>query len=138
MSYCTQQELEKAFGAETIALLLDRDGDGAADAGTLDAEIAYVDDEINGYLISKYQIPLAAPTSIITGIACDLVRYRLSSDKATTLVSARRDQAIANLKRIQAGVIRLDAAATNSQGLGVEYTERERTFTDDTLAGFMG
>ena len=138
MPYCTQQDLEQAFGAETIALLLDRDGNGAADTGALDDAVAYVDAKIDGYLIGKYQVPLTMPLAIITGIACDLVRYRLSPDKASEIVTERHEQAHRDLAGIASGIIRLDAATSSPQGLGVEYTERERTFTDETLDGFMG
>lgn len=139
MAYCTQSDLEKRFGRE-IAQLLDRDRDGNADAGVFDAAAEDADALINGYVQTRYTLPLSTVPDLIVAIACDLTRYNLWGAKAPEEVRKRYEDAIGKLKDIARGLVTLavgDGTVPDS-GDGFAYVERTRVFDDDTLSGFMG
>lgn len=141
MTYCVKADLEKRFGAE-IAQLLDRDNNGTEDAGILDTALADTDAEINGYLQGGgYALPLSEVPDLVKAIACDIARYRLWDDRAPEEVRKRYESAIARLRDIAKGVIKLplsDGSAVEQAGGYPEFVERTRVFDDDTLSGFVG
>lgn len=138
MPYCDEDKLKQRFGDEEVAQLLDRNGDETADTGALDASISDVDGLINGYLRGRYAVPVVGESQVLTGIACDIVRYRLYDEEAPEEVRRRHDQAIRFLEKIASGDIILDEAVAGQGSAGISSTERTREFTDETLSGFMG
>lgn len=103
MAYTTIAEMEAAFGAQEVLDLVDRDRDGVADAGVLDAAIADAGDTIDSYLRSRFQVPLADAPGLIRKCARFIVRYNLSEDHATDRVKDDHKQALAWLDRIRKG-----------------------------------
>lgn len=89
MTYATQADLEARFSAEEVLQLADRNRDGVIDAGVVDQALADADAEIDGYLGSRYQLPMAAVPQIIKVYACDVARYRLYANAATEEVRNR-------------------------------------------------
>ena len=139
MAYCAKSDLVQRFGQREIDDLLDRDNDGDDDASTLDSTIADADSLIDSYVSSKYQTPLDPVPQIIKYISCDITRFMLWDDNAPEEVRNRYNDAIARLKDIAKGMMKLPATAlisiANPSG-GVDYYEEERVFTRDSLAGF--
>lgn len=142
MPYTTRQDLERRFGVSEITQLVDAEPDGSPPA-TLRAIAEDVDAIVNGYLSGVYALPLCAPVPpLVLGIAADICRYRLWDDRAPKEVRQRYEDAMAMLKDIAKGAIKLPAApnvvpAAEYGGI-IATTTRERTFTDDTLGGFVG
>ena len=139
MAYCTRDNLVQRFGEREIDDLLDRDNNDSDDTDTLTQTIADADSLIDSYVSAKYQTPLSPVPQIITYISCDITRFMLWDDNAPEEVRKRYDDAIARLKDIAKGMMKLPATAlisiANPSG-GVDYYEEERVFTRDALAGF--
>jgi phage gp36-like protein len=76
---------------------------------------------------------------IITYISCDITRFMLWDDNAPEEVRNRYNDAIARLKDIAKGMMKLPSttvlAPDNPSG-GVDYYAEERVFSRDSLAGF--
>lgn len=139
MAYVTQADLDKRFGPE-IAQLVDRNNDGTPDPGVFDMAAQDADAQINGYLGSRYALPLSPVPDLVKELAADITRYELWDDKAPEEVRKRYEDAIARLKDIAKGLIVLpgaDGAPVEAVVGTMAYTERTRQFTDDTLADFV-
>lgn len=136
----TRDELECRFGAEELAQLLD---DGAAPEEALANAAQDADALIDGYVGGVYQLPMAEPVpAMITALRADVTRYRLWDDKAPAEVRKRYEDAIALLKDIGKGTVRLPAAPNvvpqAAYSGTIATTCRQRSFTDHTLGGFVG
>lgn len=139
MAYCAKTDLEQRFGAVEIADLLDRDHNGTEDSGVLAQTIGDADALIDGYLGSRYAVPLSTIPDLVKAISCDIVRFLLWDDNAPDEIRKRYDDRIKQLRDIANGMISLPAtttASTTGGNGGVEYEGNERVFTMDTLAGF--
>lgn len=142
--YITREELEQRFGPTEIADLLDDDADeteSAAEADSLTAAIADASNLIDGYLASRYTLPLASVPEIVKGWAADIARFRLWADQAPEQVRQRYEDAIAQLKDLAKGLLSLppgsDGAQPEASGAaGIDYFSNCRLFTEDTLKDF--
>lgn len=137
MPYCTWEDLESRFGSE-ISELIDRDNDDSDDVGALDKAIGDADALIDGFISSKYKVPLLNVPTLINKISCDITRYNLWDNRAPEEVEKRYKDAVSFLDRIAKGTIQLPDADPNetqtAQPLMVDANER--VFTMDTLADF--
>jgi phage gp36-like protein len=98
--YCSRTDLVERFGESVIAELeYDR-------PNAMDQAIADTDALIDGYLASRYPLPLASAPAVIKRIARDLVRYELDIDP-DEVVQRRRDEAVKYLASIQSGELTL-------------------------------
>jgi phage gp36-like protein len=98
--YCSRTDLVERFGAEVIADLEYDRPDAVVQA------IADTTAVIDGYLASRYPLPLASVPAVVKSIARDLVRYELDIDPDDT-VKRRRDEAMKHLTSIQRGEMTL-------------------------------
>jgi len=139
MAYCAKSDLVQRFGQREMDDLLDHDNDGDDDTSTLDSTIADADALIDSYVSAKYEVPLSPVPQIIKYISCDITRFMLWDDNAPDEVRKRYDDAIARLKDIAKGMMKLPSttivAPTNPSG-GVDYYAEERVFSRESLAGF--
>ena len=111
MPYCTQADLEASYGADEIRQLTDRAGTGSTDTGVVDAAIAAAGVEVDGFLAAKYTLPLATPSLLVQHLACEIARYRLWKDAAPERVRNGYTDAVARLKDLSSGVMRLTNVA---------------------------
>lgn len=115
MAYCTTADLIAEFGEQSLIDLTDRADPpaGVVDAVTLGRAIAAADAEIDGYLATRYLVPIAPVPVRLVGVACDIVRYRLHADRVTddSPVLRRYRDAVAWLKDLAAGRAVLPGAA---------------------------
>lgn len=139
-AYCTQADLETRYGADEVLQLADRDGDGVADTGVIEAAIADAGNEIDGYLAGVASLPLASVPPLLARLACDLARFGLWRDGASERVRQGAQDARAALADIARGRIRLpdaDGAQPTASGAAtLRVTARTRVFSDDALAGY--
>ena len=146
MPYAAIEDLRERFGDQEIDELLDRDGDGEADAGVADAVLADASAEIDALLASRYATPVAdAP--LLNAICCDLARYRLYDNVAPEIVKERKKYSVDMLKSIGKGVGELldsngapvaDRQDDGQAGGATFKQPRERIFSDAGLKGYMG
>lgn len=130
MSYCTRDDLLLNFGEQELEQVADRDRDGYADDGVLEEGIAFADDLIDGYLRNRYTLPLTIVPRSLTGVACDIARYRCYQDQPTDLVVLRYNAAIQWLRDISDGRVGLDVATTQSESAQIAYSQPSAIFTE--------
>ncbi len=136
----TRDELESRFGPEELAQLLDENPapDSALGRVAVDADAL-----IFSYVGSAYQLPLAEPLpELVVALQADITRYRLWDKKAPAEVRKRYEDALALLKDISKGVVKLPAAPNVVQqddySGAIATTSRTRTFDDRTLGDYVG
>src|SRR5690349_1322724 len=88
MAYSVQADVEIAVGgAARLVQLADYDGNGASDAGVVDAAIAEADALINSYASKRFAVPFAvAPSTIV----------RLSARMAARILRRNRQMVLAS------------------------------------------
>jgi phage gp36-like protein len=145
MAYIDREGLEARFGTAELAQLADRDSDGTEAAGELETiERACSDAStlIDGYLASKYTLPLSSVPDLVAGWAADIARYRLWDSGAPEEIRRRYDDAIGQLRDLAKGTIALPPGADGSSAESAEAVavfggfSACRKFTDDTLRGY--
>lgn len=117
---------------------------GRIDKDRLFAALLAAKSEIDGYLATRYTLPLTAVPDKVRDLAADLARWRLYVSAGASmpdLVKVAADQARAELKFIAQGVVRLpvnDAAdaPASTESIGAPLVVRPvRRFTD-TIGDF--
>ncbi len=139
MPYATQQDLIDRFGQAELIELSDRSRSGAIDAAVVARALGDADAEIDGYLASKYTLPLDPIPLPIARIACDMARYHLHDDRVTEQVRKRYEDAIRFLKAVVSGEVTLGVDAGGEAPAAVggpQVSSPEREFTRDTLASY--
>lgn len=139
MSYATRADLEARFGAAEVLQLTDRNGDGVADAGVIEQVLADAEAEIDGYLGSRYQLPLASVPQIVKVYACDIARYRLFAAAASEEVRRRYEDALRYLRLAAEGRVRIgapDGGAEPTSAGGAEVVSGGLVFARDQ-GGFL-
>lgn len=143
MAYCTLDNLNDRFGPATIIALTDRAdvATGVVDLDVLNRAIAEADAMIDGYLASRYALPLASVPPLLTTLSMDITMWRLHLGEPSAKVKADYDAALRSLRDIGTGAIRipeatgLEPAAPGTSGVVV--TDRERPFDAAQMKGFI-
>lgn len=142
--YITRAELEARFGVQEIADLLDDNHDGSesqAEAETLTAAVADASNLIDGYLASRYTLPLTSVPEIVKVWAADIARYKMWEQRAPEEVRQRYEDALGQLKDLARGNISLPPGS-DGQTPGVSVADAidgysaDRIFTMDSLRDF--
>lgn len=111
MSYASQTDLTDRFGATELAQRTDRTNGTTIDTVVLGRALSDADAEIDGYLATRYSLPLASTPPVINRLACDLARYRLYDDGVPETVRVRYQDAVSLLKRMASGEVQLAGVA---------------------------
>lgn len=131
--YLTEAQFEQRFGEGELTDLL-TEGTSFVRAENDAASM------IDGYLATRYALPLVNVPALVRGLSADITRFNLWDERAPDEVRRRYDDAIARLRDIAGGRIDLppDAAGTAAAGsaFASEGYSNERIFTATTLAGF--
>lgn len=139
MTYATQADLETRFKNQELIELTDEAGTGEIDAAAVAVALVDADAEINGYLAGRYTLPLTQTSPELVRLACDITRYKLYDARATELVKARYDDAIAKLRDVARGVASLgidESSQPVASAGAVKVSAPDRVFNADSLAGF--
>ena len=108
--YCTQADIVARFGETELIQLTDRAAAGAVDVVAVEAAIADAAAEIDGYIATRYTLPLIPVPKIITRIAVDVALYQLFMARrmgATEEVRYRYTDVRKLLENIAAGKVSL-------------------------------
>jgi len=139
MTYATQQNLIDRFGQQELTELTDRANAGAIDAAVVAKALADADGEINGYLASRYTLPLDPVPAVLERWACEIARYYLYEDRVTEQVKRRYDDVVKSLNAVSKGTVSLgpdeEGASLASTG-GPQVDQQERVFTRESLSDF--
>ena len=142
MNYADKAAMVKRFGEQELIELTDRQGLGAIDDEVIDQSLEDATAKINGYLSSRYQLPLPSVPSVVEPMCCDIARYYLYDDVPAEQVTKRYDDAISYLKGVANGSVKLSASdgSGSSEGKSNNLAHIEadgRTFDRDDTKGFI-
>jgi phage gp36-like protein len=108
MTYCTKQNLLDRGWESDLLARTDKTFSGAINDTILNQAISDAQATIDGYLASRYALPIATSVDLLTRIACDLVHFYLFDDaEPTEIIEKRYDVAIRQLEQIAKGNIEL-------------------------------
>lgn len=115
MPYASKQAMIDRFSLDELVQLTDRATPpaGVLDDVVLGAALDAADAEINGYLQTRYALPLVSVPLIISNLALHMSRYNLYDDQPSDHVETRYKDTIKTLKAISTGVVRLGLDALN-------------------------
>lgn len=113
--YCTVQDIEVDIGLQTLIMLTDDNKTGAVIDEIVDKYISEEESYINSYISNNYTLPITDLSGLnilkqieVTLVVCDLYRRGIGLNYPETL-EMRRASAIADLNKIQKGLITLQA-----------------------------
>ena len=117
MTYATPQDLIAKLGEREALALSDRLGTGQVDMVALTLALNEASDEIDAYVGRRYLLPLAdasgnvltIPPTVLTRVAIDIVRYRMTGTEImeTEPIRIRFRDAIRLCEQIAKGEINL-------------------------------
>lgn len=139
MPYATAQDMIDRFGQQEMIELTDRANLGAIDAIVLGRALADADAEINGYLASRYALPLASVPPVLVAKASDMARYYLYDVRVSEAVKARYDDAVKYLQSLAKGLVSLGLDPVDvpvADAGGVQITANDRVFNGTGLADY--
>lgn len=135
MAYITQAEIEEQLPAEQLIQLTDDDGDGVADASVVADLIADAEAEVNGYLQTRYTLPLATVPQLIKKYTANIAVYNAFGrrQRVSEAVTKRYDDTVKALDKIAKGQITLGIEdpppATSSDDVKASRPASGRVFT---------
>ena len=141
MSYANLNDLVDRAGEDEILQVADRDDDGIADPDVVAASLTHADNTINGYLATRFAMPLAAVPPITITWAVAIARYHLHRDTPPDYVVRDYKEALAQLKDAARGLLDLPGVdgitppATSSGSVRIEGPEP--VFSRDKLGGWL-
>lgn len=141
MPYATQQDLETRFGADELVERTDRAGGQTIDAAVVAQHLADASAEIDGYLASRYAVPVDPPSAILKALCCDIARYRLHGSVASDGVRQVYNDAIRFLRDIASGAVVLAGALPPTAAVAggpVRVEAPERELGRDQLKDYTG
>lgn len=168
MSYATTTALLTRFGAEEIAQRVDRGTPRVVTAALLtlaaaggdltgqpvdtiaritaammviDRAITDADSTIDGYISSRYKLPLWPVPPVLDRIACDLARYFLFGDQVTEAIGKRYDAGVKVLQDVSRGNVQLGADPVSgdqpASTSGAELVTGDRVWNRESSRGFL-
>lgn len=107
--YATVDAMLKKFGERELIQLTDTEApyEDVINYDKLNAALAEANSEIDGYLASRYQLPLPAVPPFLEAIACNMARYHACTGAISENdpIKTRYDNSVKSLKEIAKGTI---------------------------------
>lgn len=141
-NYATLLDLEDYFGTNEVLIASDRDGDGVADPGVVNAALSAATEEIDSYLAVRYDLPLATTPGILLHVCCDIAMFRMSINgpSMTDDKRTRYEDAVKWLTNVSKGVVSLgpqEAQVEVQDETTVSSDSEERLFTRTKMQGLL-
>ncbi len=138
--YVTVDDMTSRFSRNgELVQLTDMAGTGAVDPDAVTQALADASTEVDSYLKTVYDLTQLSPVPpMLVRTTCDIARYNLYTDAAPDQVQTRYDAAIAWLKNVQTGVVKLDIVGNEPPSTPdtIDFVEGRRGFSRDRLRGF--
>ena len=140
MTYATLDDLINRAGLVEIRQVADRNGDGDPDSVVVAAALTTADRLIDGYVGTRYSLPMAEVPSLVNTWAVSIARYHLHAAGAPDYVAQDFKDAVAALKDVARGLIVLPLASGSTSaangGGGVLAAHPDTIFTAERLRGY--
>ena len=142
MAYSTLADLTARYGQALLVQISDRADapTGEVDEALITQAIANADAVIDGFLLGRYQLPLASTPGLVADWSQRIAIYKAHGQNVDQKISADYDAAMRELGQVASGAIRLAIAGaepTGSGAAGVIATDTERVFTRDSMKGYI-
>ncbi|UXF57489.1 DUF1320 family protein [Chromohalobacter phage YPCBV-1] len=135
--YASVADMIERFGEDEIVMLTDQAHTGEVDTAVAERALEDAAAEIDGYLASRYRLPVTDTPRLLSLLATDIARYRLQQPVATEQGRQRYEDAVSRLKGIARGDINLPLETPPpASAEPVAVRGRRRVFDDDTLRGY--
>jgi len=135
--YASVADMVDRFGEVEIIELTDLEHTGLIDTAVAERALEDATAEIDGYLASRYRLPVTDAAPLLSLLCTDIARFRLQKGVSTEQARQRYEDAVRKLERIADGRINLPQA-TPPPAAGAPQTVKAQgsTFNDDTLRGY--
>lgn len=134
--YATLADMLARFDEAELVQLTDEANTGAIDQARVAVALADAATRIDGYVAVKYRA--GAPVPLLTTIACALARHALYRKAPPEVVVDAQKEALATLRDIAKGVIKLDAGeeALPARDGAILVERPDRVFGRERLSGY--
>lgn len=147
MSYCTINDIQNLISEYELIQLSNDTSQESINEIVVNSAISYAETTINGYISSRYTLPLEAVPDLIRDLAVDLSIIRLHSRRFASnmpeSIINREKYVIGELGKIQKGIINLNieteqnvTKVADTNNIISNKTEADRIFTKELLTGF--
>jgi len=139
--YGTVADMVGRYGSEEITARSDRVNTGELDEAVVSAALADASSIADGYLRTRYTLPLTAPYPLdLIRQVCALARYELWQDAASERVETDRDNAMAWLRDVAAGKVNLaiDTPQSVAFETGAMIEAPQPAVSDADMKAFLG
>lgn len=135
--YATVADMLRRMDEVDLVQLANAD-DIASATPRIETELSTASNIINGYVAAKYRVTPDPVPPMLVDLACDIAKFRLYRDQPTEAATKAHSAAMATLRDIAKGHIRLDNAdAPIAERSGAILVDRpERLFGRDSMSGF--
>lgn len=138
MPYCNQTDIEALVPQTRLIELTNDDPEGTSvDTDILEAVQSGADGIIDGYLASRYEVPLSTVPVMIRELSKDITAYKLYQRRTLEIpetISALYKNAIKLLQDISTGVVSLGVSSVpDNSKIRVNKTSDDRLFNKSTL-----
>ena len=140
MPYCVKQDLIDRFGEDELISLTDRNNTGAIDESVLNQAINDACAEMDGYIASRYALPLINVPQTLKPLACNMARFNLYDEQASEQVTKRYDGALKFLQSVSKGEISLGVSDTGAKAQSTDFADIQSAgsvFARDKSSGFI-
>lgn len=142
--YCSQADILNQLPEAELIALTDDSQNGTVDSAHVESAIIDAGDIIDGFLRSRYPLPVSPVPGLIKTLAVDITIYRLYSRRFGTdmpeSITSRYKNALNILDKIQKGVIRLgiETVAAPSEGglVRTNKSSEDKVFNKDLLSRY--
>lgn len=136
--YIALADLQRILTPAELTQLADDDGDGTPDAAVVERAIADAQAEVDGYVGTRYPVPLQSPPALVRRLTQDLAIWNLYNrrDLVTDARKAQADAARKLLNNIAQGTVTLGLPKSEQASPPPAMVASERRFTRDSTEGF--
>lgn len=139
-NYIVKADVLEQLPEETLVQLTDDEGIGAVNDTRVNAAIDDAEGEADGYLSTRYSVPLSPVPGVVKKFCADIAIYNLFSRRDTMPPERekRYENAVKFLSNAAKGLVSLGANAPepSSSANGADIESSARTFSRDKMEGF--
>lgn len=142
MAYTSLAQMTDRFGERVLIALTDRayPATGVLDMAVLTRALSDTDEMIDARVRVRYSLPMVSVPGLLVDLAGAIAIYKLHVSAPDPKIEADYRDALATLKAIATGDIRLQVAGVEPStptGSGAMATDRDRDLTTQNLRGFI-